>query len=212
MSIEVKTGLALNARLLQHVHMSDLTEPRAPIREFLLTLCDEIELHQGDDRTDAGVRAFRTALTMATPKSFEHRAVDVTRSLDRIASGVKLDEFRRLSPTMRWIPSPRSDDEGRLMALVPLNDMLDLGPLISGFMYVDASAAYPEHQHEPQELYLVMTGGATWRYGGASDYRPLAEGAVIYNQPWDLHGVRAGATPLLALYVLWPDEYAEPQS
>ncbi len=63
--------------------------------------------------------------------------------------------------------------------------------------------AYPEHNHPPPELYLTLSGTAEWRYGGCESYRTVSAGNLLYNNPHDLHGVRAGDTPLLALYLLW---------
>lgn len=91
------------------------------------------------------------------------------------------------------------------MALASINDVLDLGSVTCGLMYIGESFRYPEHEHEPQELYLVLTGNASWRYGGNDDYRALAAGSIVYNPPWVRHGVIAKENPLVALYVLWPE-------
>ena len=72
-------------------------------------------------------------------------------------------------------------------------------------MYVDQGCAYPLHNHPPQELYLIVSGHARWRYGGSEHLVEMPPNSTLYNNPSDLHTVEAGDTPLVALYVLWGD-------
>ena len=92
---------------------------------------------------------------------------------------------------------------GDKAALCDLNAVFQFKGITVGLLYLNKNVEYPQHDHAPQELYLVLSGTAAWRYGGNEDYKTVPPGNLIYNQPFDLHGVRNGGTPLVALYVLW---------
>jgi quercetin dioxygenase-like cupin family protein len=49
----------------------------------------------------------------------------------------------------------------------------------------------------------VLSGTASWLYGGHESYREQKPGDIIYNHPGDLHGMKTEKEPLLALYFLW---------
>jgi quercetin dioxygenase-like cupin family protein len=59
---------------------------------------------------------------------------------------------------------------------------------------------YPDHSHPPDELYLVLSEGE-WRQGEAEWVRP-GIGGTVRNPPGVVHAMRAGATPLLAVWAL----------
>jgi len=174
-----------------------------------LAACAAAIVDAADDETIrrsalAGSRRLQNALQQAEPLDFLPTTVPVMESLATVRDGILIDEFKSIAEHLPWKPSFRSDDDGREMALASINDVFDLGDVICGFIFVGANCRYPEHQHDPQELYLTLSEGALWRFGGHDHYQRLNAGRVIYNKPWDLHGVRAEKWPSLALYVLWP--------
>lgn len=65
---------------------------------------------------------------------------------------------------------------------------------------------YPLHHHPAAEAYLVLSGDAEWRRG-AGRWRWEPPGSVIYHAPGVPHATRAGADPLLAVY-LWRGDLA----
>ena len=113
-------------------------------------------------------------------------------------------DFVAVAPLLPWVPTMRATDGGTDFALAPLNDVRDFGDAIVGLMYVRPDTQYPLHQHPPQELYLIISGTAEWRFGGHEDLRELRPGDLLYNNPDDLHTVTAWVSPVVALYVLWP--------
>lgn len=173
--------------------------------QFLDHCCQSITENATTRPVLAGAARLREALNKARSIPCASRSVAIIETVSSLDQGLYIDQFKSLSPTLPWKPSTRSDDDGRQMALASFNEMLELGDVACGLMYVGAGFEYPEHQHNPQELYLVLSGGAKWRFGGAQDFCELDAGAIIYNKPWDWHGVKSGDSPLLALYVLWPD-------
>jgi len=65
---------------------------------------------------------------------------------------------------------------------------------------------YPDHQHAPEETYLVMSDGE-FSQGGGPWFRP-GVGGSFYNEPGITHAMRSLGDPLLAFWALW----AEPSS
>ena len=59
---------------------------------------------------------------------------------------------------------------------------------------------YPDHDHAPEEVYLMLSQGA-FRQGDA-DWQPHTAGDTVYNSPGIRHAMRAGDLPFLALWCL----------
>lgn len=62
---------------------------------------------------------------------------------------------------------------------------------------------YPDHDHPPEETYLVLSEGE-FRHG-ASDWFAPGRGGSFYNVPAIRHAMRAGEEPLFALWALKVD-------
>lgn len=184
-----------------------------PLDRFLDLCCTEIERRAQLADTERGAlldgaAAFRRALGAAPPVP---EAAPCALATVPVAA-----QLQHLSPTsigqaamaaaveIPWVPSPRLDDGGANVAVGLVNEVRDLGDLTCGLILVAPGAAYPEHAHPPQEVYLPISGKGSWRYGGTSYYRSLHDDSLVYNHPLDLHGTIAGDNPLVALYILWP--------
>lgn len=59
---------------------------------------------------------------------------------------------------------------------------------------------YPDHRHPPEEVYVVMSEGE-WRRANDPWFRP-GPGGIVHNPPGIVHAMRAGETPLFALWIL----------
>ncbi|MGV8986227.1 MAG: dimethylsulfonioproprionate lyase family protein [Cypionkella sp.] len=59
---------------------------------------------------------------------------------------------------------------------------------------------YPDHNHPPEEVYLVLSDGDFLQ--GDADWLPRKPGQTVYNPPGIRHAMRAGAAPFLALWCL----------
>ena len=80
------------------------------------------------------------------------------------------------------------------------------GPCVSdrnlaGFLVLGPAVEYPVHQHAAEEAYVVVSGTALWKIGKA-DWTPLSPGSVVHNPPWQEHGMRTEAWPLVLAF-LW---------
>lgn len=174
-----------------------------PLQQFL-SKCATAMLRRANDKISReGAERFKKRLITASIKPFSAQQQGILQHIDSVAITPFTFNFHQIATDMIWRPSPRTDDKGHLMALAIINDMFDLGDIVAGLMYVSSNQSYPLHQHSPQELYLVLSGEANWRYGGQEYFEKLLPGDVLYNHPNDLHGVTAGSSPVLALYVLW---------
>ncbi len=67
---------------------------------------------------------------------------------------------------------------------------------------------YVTHNHPPEELYFVLAPGDWWRED--LGWRARSAGSLQHNPPHAWHAMRAGETPLLAVWCLWtaPDASA----
>lgn len=131
------------------------------------------------------------------------------RHLDPLAANEwsLLSDFVALAPGLPWKPSTRTDPEGVDVVLLDLFDCLNLGIAGAGVMLLGPGAGYPEHQHRPAEVYLVLHGSRRWRFGGSDRYLKVDQGQVLSNSSMDIHGIEAGDDTLLALWVLMDDRY-----
>ena len=76
--------------------------------------------------------------------------------------------------------------------------------LALGVLLLGPRAHYPLHAHPAVEVYYTLTsGGEWWRDDGP--WREQPAGAAIHHAPNVRHATRAGASPLLAIY-LWRGE------
>ena len=73
--------------------------------------------------------------------------------------------------------------------------------LACGFLLLGPGVHYPAHHHQPEELYLPLSGTAEWQQGDGV-WRERPAGALIHHAALEPHAMRTGSDPLLALY-LW---------
>lgn len=154
---------------------------------------------------EEGATALATALDAVTSRDFEPSWLPALDTIDQVDDTDLARRFTTVARDLPWVPTPRATDGGTHFALSPINEARELGDVIVGLMYVAPGEQYPLHRHRPQELYLTLSGTARWRFGGNEDFAPIGPLETIYNHPNDLHSAVAGDTPLLALYVLWPE-------
>ena len=72
--------------------------------------------------------------------------------------------------------------------------------LIVGVTLMRPNIVYPEHQHEPEEVYLVL-GKGRWRQGKGDWHTPNL-GSLVYNHSNVMHSMKSLDQPLIALWCL----------
>lgn len=193
--------------------MADLA---AWYRRAIIPLVAEAERGHGD-QVQRRSWAAAAASAYAKPKDPPPTPVDslgALRHLDPLTSSSPLpaspnlvSDFVALASNLPWTASPRTDPAADEVAMVDLFECLDMDLAGAGVMLLGPGAEYPEHQHNPAELYLVMHGSRRWRFGGSDRYLLVDQGQVLSNSSMDVHGVQGGDDTLLALWVLMDDRY-----
>ena len=209
--------------LLAVATLTDNTDARATRRRVLaecaeaLTAAAETSASPNANLIRQGAARFAEAVATAPDLPVAASLVPVLESRAELGQGpADLPIARSIAAAadlFPWSASSRGTDGGTEIALGLLDQVVDFGTfslntsegsgLIVGLAYVGAHCVYPEHNHAPQELYLVISGQSRWRFGGSAEYVTLAPGDTLYNNPRDIHGLVAGDAPVLALYVLW---------
>ncbi len=116
--------------------------------------------------------------------------------------------FTTLDPSLAWqtrdiANAPPGFAEGHANArLLGPQGLEERGGLVAGFSLVAPYITYPDHDHPPEELYLVLSGGEWWQAGGA--WHAPGRGGIVHNPPGILHAMRGTAVPLLAVWFLLP--------
>jgi hypothetical protein len=114
--------------------------------------------------------------------------------------------FARLMHQLRWSQNPNytahnskqsfldgyayagfSGPDAPLLCAVPRGGLVLLGPDVE----------YPNHHHQPREVYLVLTPGSQWCLD-EGDWFDVAAGDLIFHDRWQMHAMRTRAHPLLA--------------
>lgn len=160
-----------------------------------MTLCAESSVQA------SMVQSFSEQARLARPREFKPNPLPCLENLDLVRDMKLAKDFQQFAVHLPWSHSPRTIDRGHEMAVLDFNSMFDMGNCIAGLIYVDLEKTYPEHNHPPSELYFLISGAANWRWGGNDNYQSITAGNLIYNHPYNWHGVRAEANPVLALYL-----------
>ena len=125
-------------------------------------------------------------------------------SLARVA-----DAFAALEPKLRWAQraggGPFASDnwpDGHANAtIVGPGGLEHREDLVIGVSLMAPHVRYPDHNHSPEEVYLVLSPGR-FQHGGSDWFEP-GIGGTFYNIPNIVHAMASGEAPLLAFWYLW---------
>lgn len=121
-----------------------------------------------------------------------------------------VDAFMALEPELSWRRRTRwdmatasdnfHDGHGNCMIIGPggYENRTDLG---IGVSLLAPGVRYPDHDHAPEETYLVLSEGL-FRQGDGNWFSP-GVGGSFHNAPMIRHAMRSGDKPLLAFWALW---------
>ncbi len=122
-------------------------------------------------------------------------------------------DFAAIEPRSDWLQNPNYTAAAMgedfianygYIELVGPKRPFDSSMLLVGFLMLGPGTHYPDHRHAAAETYHVVAGAAEWRREGLG-WRVEQPGAAIHHLPNEAHAMRAGTTPLLALYC-WSGE------
>ena len=119
------------------------------------------------------------------------------------------DAFAALEPLLCWTRRPASGPfasdnwpEGHANATIVGPGGLEAREdLVIGVSLLAPHVRYPDHNHSPEEVYLVLSPGRFQH--GKSDWFEPGIGGTLYNEPNIVHAMASGEAPLLALWYLW---------
>ena len=70
-----------------------------------------------------------------------------------------------------------------------------------GVSLLAPNVRYPDHNHAPEEVYLVLSPGR-FQHGEFGWFEP-GIGGTLYNEPNIRHAMASDEAPLFALWLLW---------
>ena len=121
-----------------------------------------------------------------------------------------LEIFERHKDRLRWEQSYRKEDgvvpDAMLEGYAFAEIIGEQGPFVSdriraGIGIWGPDIFYPRHQHQAEEIYIVLAGSAEFKIGPA-EKTIYSTGEVIYVESDTPHGFRTGGQSLV-LYYLW---------
>jgi hypothetical protein len=121
------------------------------------------------------------------------------------------DAFAKLEPHLTWrrrMGGPTasenfSDGHGNVMIVGP-GGFEERDDVWVGASLMAPHVRYPDHNHKPEEVYLVLSRGE-FRQGEAPWFEP-GIGGTLFNVPNITHAMRSGDAPLFAVWCLWVDK------
>jgi Dimethlysulfonioproprionate lyase len=162
------------------------------------------------------LQVFRVLEVVSTQRSGSGSQLPVCSHLPRALAAARsheslhslLDRFQSIEPLLEWRRRPTYDDTAsENFAEAHANTMI-IGPggledrrdVWLGASLMAPKVRYPDHNHEPEEVYLVLSEGQ-FRQGEGEWFSP-GIGGSFYNTPGIRHAMRSLEVPLLAFWVL----------
>jgi hypothetical protein len=124
------------------------------------------------------------------------------------------DSLQALAPKLSWAPRPSggpfasdnwSEGHANTMIVGP-NGLEDRKDLYIGVSLLAPDVRYPDHDHGPEEVYLVLSPGR-FQHGDSAWFEP-GIGGTLYNLPNIKHAMASDGAPLLAIWCLWTEQPA----
>ncbi len=140
-------------------------------------------------------------------------ALDIARRHSPALAQVA-NAFAAVEPALSWAPRSTGGPhaganwpEGHANAMIvgPAG-VEDRGDIQIGVSLLGPHVRYPDHNHGPEEVYLVLSPGRFQH--GESDWFEPGIGGTFYNEPNIRHAMASDDAPLFALWFLWAGDPA----
>lgn len=189
------------------------------LQSFLDATLDAFEAHAEDGRAKVSLARIRVALDEPGEVSdTDGGRLPVCALLDEVAAPERFEApdlrrvikaFGKIEPRLQWrtrggdmSTASENISEGHANAMI-------VGPggierrsdVWLGVSLLAPHVRYPDHNHPPEETYLVFSEGE-FRHGDSGWFAP-GVGGWLYNEPGISHAMRTGDRPMLAMWALW---------
>ena len=122
-----------------------------------------------------------------------------------------IGRFKGLEPMLEWKQRPAPDDTASENFPISHANTMIVGPggledrrdAWLGVSLLAPHVRYPDHDHAPEETYLVLSEGE-FMHGDSGWFSP-GIGGSFYNPPGIRHTMRSDDKPLFAFWALLPD-------
>ena len=147
---------------------------------------------------------------LAPPPACRHLPDALERARAAPEVSALAQAFGALAPELRWRRRAGSQAHGRTFHDGHANADI-VGPaglerrddVWVGASLVAPGVRYVDHRHPPEEVYIMMSDGEWFREDRG--WRRPGGGGAVYTPPDAVHAMRAGAAPLLAIWLLRVD-------
>jgi quercetin dioxygenase-like cupin family protein len=170
--------------------------------------------------TDSELRR-ESARPLAPPALSSVPALPVLRWLPRIAAdgasfgGEFVSALCRTAPSLAWRQSyTRAEVGATFLENYGWSELLrpverrTSAQISCGVVVLGPRTLYPHHRHEAEEIYVPLSGTASWQQGDAL-WREQPPGRLIHHLSEESHAMRTGEEPLLALYLWRSTDWAQ---
>jgi len=201
-----------------------MTNTRSPeLQRFLDVTLAALAQRAPGEEARASLRRIATAAERVEPQrtgsgSRQPVCEHLDPMLDSLAAHPELGEvaqaFQAVEPALEWRPRGTNETASANFPTSHANAVF-VGPggieqrsdIWIGVSLLAPHVRYPDHDHAPEETYLVLSEGEFRQADG--DWFSPGVGGSFYNRPGILHTMRSGDGPLLAIWALWNDRTGE---
>ena len=202
--------------------------PSEPLERTLQAIHDALAHSLAESGVDTGPVAEMAARVLRAVESSDSLPVDyrpatlpvcahLEPALDAASAAeprltTLCDALRSLAPHLAWTRRAGSARGGEVFHEGHANTWLVGAPgpegstgLVIGATLIAPKVRYPDHEHPPEELYLVLSEGEWWQHGGK--WHSPGVGRLVHNPPGITHAMRASDSPLFAIWCLWTGKH-----
>jgi hypothetical protein len=195
-----------------------MTNSRSPeLQRFLDLALEALARHAPEGEAHALLDRIAAAAARVEPQregsgSRQPVCAHLDPMLDSLAAhpdlGPLARAIRAVEPAVDWRPRSTHETASANFPASHANAVF-LGPggieqrsdIWIGVSLMAPHVRYPDHDHAPEETYLVLSEGEFRQADG--DWFSPGVGGSFYNTPGILHAMRSGDRPLLAMWALW---------
>lgn len=191
---------------------------RSPEMQTFLTSLEAAfaEASLGDEAAKA-LSAIFTAARVAYPEAGQSGRLPVCDLLGAALAPAKAAggalaalaaSIEALEPRLRWVRREKGgpfasegfQDAHANAMIFGAGGIEDRNDFWIGLSLMAPGTRYPDHNHPPEEVYLVLTPGE-FSHGDSGWFAP-GVGGTLYNSPGIKHAMRAADQPFLAIWCL----------